>query len=78
MTHTNNTHNTKSISPLRQRMTDDMTMRKLAPVSASVQARLFAAVFSWKKEGVRIQRPNKFNLTQKPTMILRGQMLCDL
>lgn len=31
MTHTNNTHNTKSISPLRQRMTDDMTMRKLAP-----------------------------------------------
>jgi len=30
MTHTNNTHNIKSISPLRQRMLDDMTMRKLA------------------------------------------------
>lgn len=31
MTQSNNTHPTKSISPLRQRMLDDMTLRKLSP-----------------------------------------------
>jgi integrase/recombinase XerD len=35
MTHLNNTNNTKSISPLRQRMIEDMTLRKL---SAKTQA----------------------------------------
>ena len=31
MTHTNNVNSIKSISPLRQRMIEDMTLRKLSP-----------------------------------------------
>ena len=33
------THNTKPISPLRQRMIDDMTLRKLAPQTQSAYIR---------------------------------------
>jgi len=33
------THNTKPISPLRQRMVDDMTLRKLAPQTQAAYIR---------------------------------------
>ena len=33
------THNTKTISPLRQRMTEDMMLRKLSPKTQAVYIR---------------------------------------